>query len=151
MAQHIGCKPGWTWKTDQLLEVIDCGACHVRFAIPEGMADRVQETGESFYCPNGCRISYSDTKVKRLRRERDAARVARDRARDAAASARAQADQAKADARAQKAAKTRIKNQRDRERERTAAGVCPCCGRTFKQLARHMERQHPDWPASHHD
>ena len=26
---------------------------------------------------------------------------------------------------------------------RAKAGVCPCCNRTFKQLARHMASQHP--------
>lgn len=31
---------------------------------------------------------------------------------------------------------TRLKN-------RAAAGVCPCCNRTFQQLARHMAAKHP--------
>jgi hypothetical protein len=142
--QHIGCERGWTWNTDQRLEVIDCGSCHIRFAIPEGMADKVQADGEWFYCPNGDRIHYHETEVKRLRRE------ARE-AKDAAARARAQRDQARAraeaearQARAEKAAKTRIRNSRERERKRVQAGVCPCCNRTFKNLGRHMQSQHPD-------
>ena len=32
-----------------------------------------------------------------------------------------------------------------RQKKRAAAGVCPCCNRTFKQLARHMERKHPNY------
>jgi Fe-S oxidoreductase len=56
----------------------------------------------------------------------------------------AQRDQAQADARAQKAAKTRIKNDRDRIKTRVANGVCPHCNRTFQNLARHMASQHPD-------
>lgn len=32
----------------------------------------------------------------------------------------------------------------ERLRRRTAAGVCPCCNRSFVQLARHMKTKHPD-------
>lgn len=63
MTQHIGCKPGWTWKAGQPLEVMSCGSCHIVFAIPEGMAKRMRATGASFHCPNGDRIR------KRLRRQ----------------------------------------------------------------------------------
>ena len=52
--------------------------------------------------------------------------------------ARAEAKHQKNVARSQKAAKTRLKN-------RVASGVCPCCNRTFKQLAAHMSRQHPEF------
>jgi hypothetical protein len=30
-----------------------------------------------------------------------------------------------------------------RQKKRAAAGVCPCCNRTFQQLARHMKSKHP--------
>ena len=39
---------------------------------------------------------------------------------------------------AQKGAKTKLQ-------KRIAKGVCPCCNRTFKQLARHMKTKHPDY------
>lgn len=39
---------------------------------------------------------------------------------------------------AQKGVTTRIKN-------RIGNGVCPCCNRTFANLARHMKGQHPDY------
>jgi len=29
-------------------------------------------------------------------------------------------------------------------KKRVAAGVCPCCTRTFQNLARHMKSQHPN-------
>lgn len=51
-------------------------------------------------------------------------------------SARAEASRAEHSRRAEKAAKTRIKN-------RIARGVCPCCKRTFQNLAAHMQTQHP--------
>jgi len=40
--------------------------------------------------------------------------------------------------RAEKGAKTKLK-------KRIAAGVCPCCKRSFQNLARHMSGQHPGW------
>jgi DNA repair exonuclease SbcCD ATPase subunit len=39
---------------------------------------------------------------------------------------------------AQKAATTRAK-------KRHAAGVCPCCNRSFENVRRHMATQHPDF------
>ncbi len=30
-----------------------------------------------------------------------------------------------------------------RTRKRVGSGVCPCCSRTFQQLARHMKAKHP--------
>jgi hypothetical protein len=30
-------------------------------------------------------------------------------------------------------------------KERVSAGVCPCCTRTFQNLAQHMANQHPDF------
>jgi DNA repair exonuclease SbcCD ATPase subunit len=42
---------------------------------------------------------------------------------------------------AQKGVTTRIKN-------RASNGVCPCCNRTFQNLARHMHTKHPDFAKS---
>lgn len=32
-----------------------------------------------------------------------------------------------------------------KHRKRTANGVCPCCHRSFAQLARHIRGQHPEY------
>ncbi len=32
-----------------------------------------------------------------------------------------------------------------RVRKRVGNGVCPCCGRTFKQFAEHMQSKHPEY------
>jgi hypothetical protein len=34
-----------------------------------------------------------------------------------------------------------------RIRNRIAAGVCPCCTRTFKNVARHIKDKHPTYVA----
>lgn len=38
-----------------------------------------------------------------------------------------------------------------RTKKRVGNGVCPCCGRTFQQLARHMKAKHPDYADSNGD
>jgi hypothetical protein len=35
-----------------------------------------------------------------------------------------------------------------RTKKRVAHGVCPCCNRTFKQLAAHMKNKHPEFVAN---
>jgi hypothetical protein len=124
------------------MEVTVC-TCGVLFAMPERMLRQRREDGKSFFCPHGHSLSFHETELDRLRNQ---ARWAR----DAEARAKAARDQAQADARAQKAAKTRFKNERDRIARRSAAGVCPCCNRTFKQLRRHMASQHPDFAEGLH-
>jgi hypothetical protein len=32
-----------------------------------------------------------------------------------------------------------------RIKKRAAAGTCPCCQRSFSNMATHMKRQHPDY------
>ena len=45
---------------------------------------------------------------------------------------------------AQRGATTRARRQRDKARQSAANGQCPCCGRTFADLARHMAAKHPE-------
>jgi hypothetical protein len=120
-------------RLDKRLTIVECGECAVDFAMPEAMHESCREDGRNFWCPNGHRIAYSDTEVKRLKKEVE-------RQRSAAARAVARADQAEASAVALKGHNTRLK-------KRASAGVCPCCNRTFKQLAAHMKSQHPEFPA----
>lgn len=40
------------------------------------------------------------------------------------------------------------KAQLTKTKKRVSNGVCPCCNRTFKQLARHMENKHPEYKES---
>lgn len=60
---------------------------------------------------------------------------------DELARTRADRDQVKASNRALKGVVTRTK-------KRVGNGVCPCCNRTFQQLARHMEAKHPEYADS---
>lgn len=123
---------GWT----DTLVAVECGNCHIPFGIPSNLHYWAQKDGRSFWCPNGHRIWYSETENQRLKREaeqlrqqRDAARLSRDAARD----------QAEAAERRRRAAKGQL----TKVQKRVANGVCPCCTRTFADLARHMSTKHP--------
>lgn len=112
--------------------------CGMRHAVPSELADLQQRQHadgrevKEIYCPLGhAHIPTGEPKVQRVERERECAR-------NEAATRAAERDQAEASARAYKGAATRVRN-------RAKAGVCPCCKRTFKQLARHMSSQHPDF------
>jgi len=122
------------------LTVMVCSECGVLYAIPERMRATAERRGGftlMWHCPNGHELGYGENQAEKLERQLDTERRR---------SARlvAERDQAEAHARAQKGRATRFKNDRDRERRRVAAGVCPCCNRTFQNLARHMATKHPD-------
>ncbi len=128
--------------------VIDCCSCGMVFAVPKGLNSRWQSEGETatFYCPIGHPQSYvGQSDAQKLAATEKLLKNAQKRtewAEHNAAEAREEARLAENRRRGEKAAKTRIKN-------RIANGVCPCCNRTFKNLHRHMENQHPDFaPAS---
>lgn len=134
--------PGETFAGHTQLEVKVCGSCGVMFAIPQALEEECDRNHSRYWwCPNGHSRHYVG--------ETDAAKQARLRklAEDRESVQRAYRDQAEASARGQKAAATRARNERDKDRRRVANGVCPCCGRTFKQVERHMKSQHPDYVA----
>lgn len=121
---------GDTLADTTTLEVTDCCECGVLFAFPVRVLKARRESGGNFYCPNGHSMVYKQPENERLRERLQAEK-------DRAARLAAERDQARASLTAQKAATTRAK-------KRSAAGTCPCCGRTFQQLVRHMKAKHPE-------
>ena len=112
------------------LETETCAGCGIGFAMPAWLMKRARETGELFYCPRGCSMSYTKSEVQRLREKLDAQTK----------TATLMAARAHAAEMAEQKAQTEIR----RMKKRASAGVCPCCNRTFQQLARHMKTKHPD-------
>jgi hypothetical protein len=110
----------------------------MRHAVPEELRahqERQHRNGDpetSIYCPLGhSYIPAGKGEAEKLRERLTAER-------DRAAQLAAQRDQAEASARA-------YKGQATRARKRAAAALCPCCGRSFVQLRRHMQTKHPDF------
>ncbi|HYC31767.1 MAG TPA: hypothetical protein VEB59_05720, partial [Gemmatimonadales bacterium] len=75
---------------------------------------------------------------EKLARETHAREQETARLRDTIREVSEQRDQTAASLRSTKGVVTKIKR-------RVAGGVCPCCNRTFSDLARHMSGKHPGW------
>jgi hypothetical protein len=106
--------------------------CGINCAIPRDLEAVARRKGQIVYCPLGHQWAYTDTTVKELERERQ-------RREAAERQAQATRDLLHAEERAHAATRGHL----TRQRRRARAGVCPCCNRTFQQLARHMASQHP--------
>lgn len=92
-----------------------------------------------FYCPAGhCQSYIGKSDEERLREKLDyrSEQLARER------------DQRHKEERKHAATKRRLsasKGQVTKIKNRVGHGVCPCCNRTFQNLARHMGSQHPEF------
>lgn len=111
-------------------ELEACANCGIQFAMPVVFIQKRRQDHGSFYCPNGHSLVY-----------RGKSEVERERERRIAAEAKAaqwedRHDVAERRRRAEKGQRTRVLN-------RIHNGVCPHCGRTFDNLARHMATKHP--------
>jgi hypothetical protein len=124
-----------TYKEEILLTTMVCGKCGISFALPENYREKRQEDGGTFYCPNGDPSVYRETDLQRVRKELEAQKLETIRNRD-----RYFAEQREHEKTQKKM--TRLK-------KRTAAGVCPCCQRTFQQLSRHMKTKHVEFVKEH--
>lgn len=117
-----------------------CKSCGIVYLVPKSFDDGMRQAGPrgTWYCPNGHSWSYTESEADKIRRERD--RLKQDAARlvDEAHDARRQLDSERRRTAAARGQVTKLK-------KRAAAGVCPCCNRTFQDLARHMAGQHPEF------
>jgi len=113
-----------------------CSDCGLSYATPEAWQNQRRRDHKTFYCPNGHGQHYpAESDVEKLQRQLRAAQARATHAED-------QRRAAERSLTAQKAATTRA-------RRRAAHGVCPCCSRTFANVARHMTSQHPEFVAEH--
>ena len=129
-----------TFTSVATFTTIEC-TCGFIFAVPNGYEQNLRRTGETFYCPKGHRLHFGgETEAERLQRELDAEKRRTERAQADAIRQRDERIRAEHQLRTVKGHQTRLK-------KRIAAGVCPCCTRSFQNLARHMQHQHPDFPA----
>lgn len=114
------------------LTIVECAKCHTAFGMTESLDRARRNDHETFYCPLGHSNFYpQESEAEKLRARLASAEASLVHTRD-------QLQMTEYARRAQKGQATRLKN-------RIAAGVCPCCSRSFQDLARHMSGQHPDF------
>lgn len=118
-----------------LLELVEirCCDCTMLFAVPQDFKQIRLYDGRSFYCPAGHSQFFTKRtdELEELKRQNQ-------QLNNRVAWAETEAETAKRQ-------KTALKGQLTKTRNRLANGVCPCCHRTFKQLASHMQNKHPDF------
>lgn len=117
--------------------VTECGVCGVVYTVPKVVYDHHYQEGGYHHCPNGHSWGWAKDgcERERLRRERDLLKQQAARLEDEKRNLRIERDAAVS-------RETKERKERLRITKRTAAGVCPNCNRTFKQLARHMATKH---------
>lgn len=115
-------------NTEVTLATEECCNCHVVFAMPKPMMEKLQKEGGDFYCPNGHRQHYTETESMRLRRKLD----------------QRENELNKVYRELQGSLKeiTNKKRQITRLKNRVHNGVCPECHRHFTNLEEHMKTQH---------
>lgn len=123
------------------LEVIHCYKCAIPFAVPVDYKQRLRDTGEEFFCPNGHGQVYTKTTVMKLQEQIEREQEKIKHLNNSLDFVKTQRDSAERRIVGQKIQVSKLKN-------RIKNGVCPCCNRTFQNLHNHMKTQHPDY--NHH-
>lgn len=128
-------KEGETMNIDTDFKLLQCGSCGVIHYIPKTMYDTCYREGGFWHCPNGHSRGWANgaekTEIANLRRERD-------RLQQRIAEKDDDLLHKDREIAAQKGVMTKLK-------KRASAGTCPCCQRTFQNMAVHMKKQHPDF------
>lgn len=109
----------------------DCPSCGVAVGLAKSYIAERRGDKRNFYCPNGHVMSYRKSESDLLKEK--------------LASAQREAQRYQHDAIKAESEKLKVVSQYKRIRDRVMNGVCPCCNRTFQNLANHMKTQHPDF------
>ena len=119
----------------------ECGECGAPIAFTEDHYNRLRadnDGGRGWWCPRGHNRLFRGTRVTELEKSLANTQQRLKWAEEGRAYQIMRAETAERSRSALRGALTRT-------RKRVAAGVCPCCQRTFQQLARHMAAKHPDY------
>lgn len=118
--------------------VHNCSECGVLYAL-EGQYDtrKSSESGR-WCCPNGHWQMYSESALQRSEKAAKRAQELLEMERERNRNLHDQKDRIDRQRAAAWGQVTKLKR-------RAAHGVCPCCNRTFKQLAAHMKDKHPEF------
>lgn len=113
--------------------VWQCRTCGVFATVPEVVNEQLRQCGGFRSCPSGHQWGWTkeSSENERTRLERDRLKQNEARLEEDVRHQRERAEKAEAAAR--------------RLKKRASSGTCPCCSRTFQNMATHMKRQHPEF------
>jgi hypothetical protein len=139
---------------EDLMGWTTCWKCKERFGLDDATEATLRRSGANFCCPWGHQAHFpaGKTEAEKLQEQLDAERRQRQRAEQKIAEkddelkrAWATANDQHEQAKHERARANGYKGHATRITKRAKAGVCPCCNRTFAQLARHMATKHPQF------
>lgn len=128
-------------------EYFTCPECGIQTGCDQSYMARLRERKKSFFCLNGHSLSFNpqgDDAIKSKLALVEKQLLAKTRQLEMS-EAETEEARRRSDALAKSLAST--KSTLERTKKRAAAGVCPCCNRSFEVLHRHMQSQHPDYVA----
>ena len=120
-----------TFQQTTTYVVETCCNCHVQFGMTKELQKQRLKDGGWFYCPNGHAQHYSESDEFRWKKLNE-------NLRETVEYYRNQNQVARLSLRAAKGQVTKLK-------KKVAAGLCPCCEKSFANLKKHMEKSHPDF------
>lgn len=120
---------------------VECANCITHFGVDQALIKRCRETGRTFYCPLGHGNVHRDSEVDRLKKQNQALT-------SQLTWAEQEAERNRVRLVAVRREKASIKGQLTKTRKRIVNGACPCCNRTFANVARHVDSKHPDFKAA---
>lgn len=112
-----------------------CCFCFVRFGVPIGFVARRRADKRDFWCPNGHGMSYTESELDKVRRERDRLAQKISEKDDEIRTANDRIERTERRLSAAAGHVTKLKN-------KAARGECPCCHKSFVQLWTHMRKEH---------
>lgn len=122
---------GLTYQKTISMVTVQCCNCGVVFGIPSDLNDRFRDDPDKyFYCPSGHRQHYSESREVKLRKEAEAKLLRTQNELSQTVTAKIQLESEL--------------NKTQRKLKRVHNGTCPCCKRSFKDLAAHMLNKHPE-------
>lgn len=113
-----------------------CPVCGIHYAVDKVVMDYKHgcsstDKDRGWYCPNGHPLVFRESDADKYRHEAERLRQRLAQKDDEIAARDRQLIAAK--------------GQITKARKRASAGTCPCCKRTFSNMARHMKSEHPDF------
>lgn len=135
---------GTVWIGAETHYTATCPTCKVNHTLPSSLHEAAQaRAGElSVYCPNGHSWVYKSQAI--INREEEL-RLERDRLKQQLAWKDDEIKRQRDGKEHERRQKIALKGILTKTKKRISVGVCPCCNRTFQNLASHMATQHKDF------
>lgn len=113
----------------------ECWVCGVPFCISSTLRDAINRDNGVLFCPRGDRLGLGESDLSKLQKEKESSERGLQAQVNKATHARLVAERERDKAKKEKLAVER----------RIAHGICPCCNKTFADIANHMVTEHKDF------